>query len=520
MIQKGTIWHKIVAVLLIITASMCNGYAQRNKVIDPKGDELFKARCYEKATMQYLKTFAKSASNKANPQMLKRITESILSSEMVRDTARYFADLYLEFAPEDIEAYLLAARAHYHAHDFDIALQRLDSFMIRAETEEQLQMAEILNSWIRNGKRLFKKTGKNLLINVGEEINTINNEVNPFIINDDETLVFSCDDKFDREAIINVYNIKVADRSGLQWTKARKVPGGINTPNDEYPSGTTPNGMFFCSNKTGDFSLYEAKYGGNGRFTDITKFEDPIDLRGSEVAACYSPSGDTMYFSGTTLNGKLDIFYSIRTMDGKWREARQIPGLVNRDNSDENYPVLARGGTRLYFASDREGTMGGYDLFYSDFDFKRYEWGKPVQLPYPFNDTYDNMTISFSTDERYAYLSLIRPEGYGGRDIYVMLNENIPPTSAIIRYAVKQKGKDKKYANLKEDPHIEVRSESGELVALQKMNMTNSTFLVILSPGKYTIKIDTTDNLHYEEVLEIQEQTYNTKVIEKEIKLN
>ena len=516
-----TRFFSLFASLLLTLTLSANVSAQgRGQVIDSKGDELFKARCYEKATAQYLKAFAKSPSNKANPKLLKRITESILYSEMVRDTARYFADLYLEFAKDDIEAYFLDARAHYHAHDFDVALQRLDSFMVRAETEEQLQAAEILNSWIRNGRRLMKDTLRNKMFNMGEEINTVNNEINPFIINDDKTLVFSCDDKFDKDAIINVYNIKFSDHNDLSWTKAKKVTGPVNTPNDEYPSGATPEGMFFCSNKMGDFTLFTADYQGNGRFNNVVHLKDPIDLRGSEVSGCLTETGDTIYFSGTTLNGKLDLFYSIRTMNGKWMEARPVPGLINRDNSDENYPVLARNGTRLYFASDREGTMGGYDLFYSDFDFKKYEWGKPVQLKYPINDTYDNMSISFSSDERYAYVSLIRPDGFGGRDVYAILNESVSPSSAIIRYTVKKKGANKKYEGLKDQPNIEIRDMYGSLVAIETLNLRTSSFLVILEPGRYKLKINTTDKIDYEEELYIEEFTYDNRPIEKELKIN
>jgi hypothetical protein len=278
--------------------------------------------------------------------------------------------------------------------------------------------------------------------------------------------------------------------------------------------------MFFCSNKMGDFTLFTADYQGNGRFNNVVHLKDPIDLRGSEVSGCLTETGDTIYFSGTTLNGKLDLFYSIRTMNGKWMEARPVPGLINRDNSDENYPVLARNGTRLYFASDREGTMGGYDLFYSDFDFKKYEWGKPVQLKYPINDTYDNMSISFSSDERYAYVSLIRPDGFGGRDVYAILNGSVSPSSAIIRYTVKKKGANKKYEGLKDQPNIEIRDMYGSLVAIETLNLRTSSFLVILEPGRYKLKINTTDKIDYEEELYIEEFTYDNRPIEKELKIN
>ena len=506
---------------IVVLAMLLVGVEVSAQVIDPKGYELFKAHCYEKATAQYLKTFWSSASNKANPKLLKRLVSSILNSEMARDTAAYFSDLYLELEPYDLDGYIEGAYAHFYAKHFDKAIQRLDTFMTYVETAEDIEEAEMLNSWIRNAKRVMRDTLASPIINLGENVNTPFNEMNAYIINDDETLVFSCDDKFDRDATINVWNIKVSDRQGLNWSKSKRISGAINTLNDEHPSGKSDNGMFFCSNRDvgGEFALYEANYAGNGRFTDVYKFQYPINRKGSEVAASLSPSGDTLYFSATTPNDKLDIFYSIRTMTGDWREARPVPGLVNREESDENYPVVTPDGKRMYFASNREGSMGGYDLFYSDFDFKKYEWKKPVQMPYPINDMYDNMTISFTRDGRYAYVSLMRNDGYGGRDIYAIINDRVVPTSAILRCTVKIKGANNKAVNLESQPHIEVTDESGELVALERLNASNSSFILILDPGKYTLTIEADNAKPYSEEIVVEERVYGSKAIDKTIML-
>ena len=323
------------AALLLLTSLSAS--AQQ---IDKKADELFKSHCFEKATERYLKVFHSNPSNKANPAMLKRITESILSSEMLRDTARYFADLYLQFEPEDAEAYFMSAEAHYHAHDFDIALQRLDSFMVRATSEQDIIDADLLNSWIRNARRMLKDTLRNPIINLGDVINTRNNEINPYIINDGHSLVFSCDDKFDRDAVITVFNVKSSDQTALSWSPAKKV-STINSLADEYPTGPTPDGFFFCTNNSGsNFTLNTTRYSTGGRCSEAEKMPSPINMPGSEVAGCLSPTGDTLYFSATNDYGDLDIFYSIRSYNGNWMKPRPIPGLVNREDFDENYPAF------------------------------------------------------------------------------------------------------------------------------------------------------------------------------------
>lgn len=485
---------------------------------DAKADEYYMSHCFEKATERYLSVFHADKTNKANPGFVKRVAESILRSEMVRDTARYFTDLYLEYN-QDAESYFMSAQAHFHAHDFDIALARLDSFMVRTTTEEQIGRGEELNSWIRNAKRYMRDTLPNPLFNMGEKINTKSNELNPYIINDGHTLVFSCDDKYDRENGLNIFNVKSSDQTELSWTQARKVSGQVNTKFDEHPTGATPEGFFFCSNFDEDFALFEATYMTGGRGSDVMKFGKPIDRKGSEVAACLSESGDTLFFSATAENGKLDIYYSICSYNGGWMKPRPIPGLVNREESDENYPVLANGGTRLYFSSNREGTMGGYDLFYSDFDFNKNEWGTPVHMPYPINDTYDNMTISFTADGRYAYLSLFRDDSYGGRDIYAILMDETVPAEAVFRYSVNVRNSKDKVFDIKTQPVIEVRDKKGSLVAIQKVNMRSKTFILSLAPGSYVMSVDLEGAKHYEEEIEIPERTYDPVPIERKITL-
>lgn len=502
------------AALLLLTSH--SAFAQQ---IDKKADELFKSHCFEKATERYLKVFNSNPSNKANPAMLKRITESILSSEMLRDTARYFADLYLQFEPDDAEGYFMSAQAHYHAHDFDIALQRLDSFMVRATSEQDIIDADLLNSWIRNARRMLKDTLRNPIINLGDVINTQNNEINPYIINDGHSLVFSCDDKFDRDAVITVFNIKSSDQTALSWSPAKKV-STINTLADEYPTGPTPDGFFFCTNNSGsNFSLNTTQYSTGGRCSEGEKMPSPINMPGSEVAGCLSPSGDTIYFSATNDYGDLDIFYAIRSYNGKWMKPRPVPGLINREGFDENYPYVANDGTRLYFASNREGTMGGYDIFYSDFDFRKNEWGKPVQLPYPINDTYDNMTISFTPDNRYAYVSLFRSDSMGGRDIYAILFDHVLPTSAIVKYKVTLRNAKRKPVEITTQPNIEIRNDYGELVAIERINMRTNSFVVVLDPGSYTMTIDMEGAKHFEKQIVVSERTYDATPIESSITL-
>ncbi len=497
------------AALLVFAVSMVSA----EKVIDRKGDMYFKALCYPRAFTEYMKDYQRTPGDTV---LLRKITETILNDENPRDTAIFFIEKYLARTTNDTEAYYMAAQAHYHAHHFDKARKYLSEYESRLtgkDVESQRKKASKLSSWIDNAQRMMRDTLKCKLYNLGDMINTVHSEINPYISADDKTLFFSSDEKFNSNDIIMYFNVKFSENSDLSWTKSKAVSGYVNTLYDEYVAGLTKDGIFFSTNSTTEFSLNEASYLGNGRFGEGLKMLEPIDGKGDECAATYSLTGDTIIFSGTNKNGTLSLYYSIRRNDA-WGPVRLLPGQVNTENSDENYPNLSRDGKRLYFCSNREGSMGGYDIYYSDLDKKTGEWGAPVQMKYPINDTYDNMTISFSSNGRYAYISSIRKEGMGSRDIYAVIFDDVMPTSAILKCFVGIKAQQRPKM-LTEQPLIEVTDESGERVASAKLNINTSTFILALDPGTYTISIDADGAKPFETSITIREKVHEDKAIEQ-----
>ncbi len=80
-------------------------------------------------------------------------------------------------------------------------------------------------------------------------------------------------------------------------------------------------------------------------------------------------------------------------------------------------PYISLSGERLYFSSSREGGLGGDDIWYSLIGPHKYS--KPMNLGAPINSKYNEGSISFSPDGRFAYFTVCgRPDSYGGCDIY------------------------------------------------------------------------------------------------------
>ncbi len=120
--------------------------------------------------------------------------------------------------------------------------------------------------------------------------------------------------------------------------------------------------------------------------------------------------GDRMYYSD--LNGNnTDIFSSFRLLD-EWGEARKLSENVN-SNSNENYPFLMLDGLTLFYASDGEGSLGGYDIFMTKFSPSTRDFLLPENIGFPFNSPYNDYMMVIDEQRNIGWFASDRflPQG-------------------------------------------------------------------------------------------------------------
>ena len=115
--------------------------------------------------------------------------------------------------------------------------------------------------------------------------------------------------------------------------------------------------------------------------------------------------------------GGSDIWMVKRDKNGNWGIPVNL-GLSINTVYDEINPYLSLDGKKLYFSSKGWNSMGRFDIFYSEWNDKIQNWSEPVNIGFPINDADDNTFISISGDGTFAYVSAVRPEGFGDKDIY------------------------------------------------------------------------------------------------------
>ena len=104
---------------------------------------------------------------------------------------------------------------------------------------------------------------------------------------------------------------------------------------------------------------------------------------------------DEVYFSmpqDTTHNQ--DIYKMEKLLDG-WSDPVKLKGI--NSEADDLYPYLMIDGVTLYFSSNREGGLGGYDIYKTVYDPDTKSFSEPVNMGIPFNSPRDD--YFFVTDE-------------------------------------------------------------------------------------------------------------------------
>jgi len=104
---------------------------------------------------------------------------------------------------------------------------------------------------------------------------------------------------------------------------------------------------------------------------------------------------DIVYFTSESATDSLDIFKMEKLIDG-WGSKTDLKNPVNTEFNDA-YPFIETDGVTLYFASDRPGGFGGYDIYKTYFDVETQSYVEPINLGVPFNSSEDDFL--FVADE-------------------------------------------------------------------------------------------------------------------------
>lgn len=138
----------------------------------------------------------------------------------------------------------------------------------------------------------------------------------------------------------------------------------------------------------------------------------------------FSKDGKTLYFTAnirggkSTTKGGSDIF-KVNVLDNNiFSEPINLGSKVN-SYGREMFPFMAQDNT-LYFASNRSGGYGGFDIYKSKMNADN-TFEKAIKLPKPINSPKDDFSLIINYENTSGYFSSKRIKGKGDDDIYYFI---------------------------------------------------------------------------------------------------
>ncbi|WP_370469331.1 OmpA family protein [Nibrella viscosa] len=270
------------------------------------------------------------------------------------------------------------------------------------------------------GKAIAQQNTQAKAENLGGQVNTEYNEINPVISPDGKTLYFA---RISHPQ--NTHGAKGSQDiwySELQpdgkWGTARRMGFPLNK--DEYNSAysITPDGNTMLIKGAYNNGNYETRgFSISKRTANGWSAPQKLAIPGYEKMSqgqfdCGFMSADgkvlVMAFSEKKNSKEDDIYVSFRQKDGSWSKPMNLGPDVN-SKFTETTPFLAPDGATLYFSSDREGGLGSNDIYVTkrvDKTWKR--WSKPVNLGPAINTEGYDAYYSVAASGEYAYMTTFK----------------------------------------------------------------------------------------------------------------
>lgn len=276
--------------------------------------------------------------------------------------------------------------------------------------------------------------GKDVIVyNMGGAINSEFAEYNAVFNSDGSFMIFTTRNDSSTGEDIYGYDglyyedIMISEKKGRTFTQGTNAadrpdlfPIQINTEKHEAPVFLGQNDSAFIIYKHD--KLWHAELTDTG-YTSAEIYGENINISTYQRHASVTADGNTMYFSSEVLDKKTgrlhhDIFVSQRAPNGSWLPATALGQTINT-LYDEDSPEISPDGRAMFFASQKPGGLGGYDIYYTA--LKDSTWTAPINLCAPINSPAHDIYFKLSKFGPYAYFSSNRLGGFGNMDLYKVL---------------------------------------------------------------------------------------------------
>ena len=223
-----------------------------------------------------------------------------------------------------------------------------------------------------------------------------------------------------------------ANRNKVPFTP--RVVGGVSSNHNEYLPYLSPDGktMYYLRQvpETHSASFYkhelETKHWRlfcserkDSAFRDGFEMPHPFNTTENEGSPTMTADNKVMYYSRMNMkNGQPNCdIWCTRNKNGHWGELENAGTNVNGEKSWESQPSITADGEYLYFASNREGGMGGTDIWRCH-RLPNGDWSRAENLGPAINTAGNEKCPFIHADGKTLFFASDGWQGFGGYDMY------------------------------------------------------------------------------------------------------
>lgn len=442
----------------------------------------------------------------------------------------------------------LLARAYQLDYQFDKAISKFNEHKNGLTPEQLSKEVKTIDKMIGEceiAKKLVAKPVRVFVDNMGSVVNSAYPDYRPLVVPEESLILFTSaresttGGKRDKDSYY-FEDIYVSDYANSKWSLPQNAYDMNSTSHDATAGLSSDGTILYVYKSAGGNRLFESNLVNNS-YSFPREMPNAINDGLKQASAALTFDKTILYFTSSREDGYggQDIYVSKKDAKDRWQDAVNIGATINTPYDEEGVFISPDGKT-LYFSSRGHNTMGGFDIFKTNWvDGK---WSNPENLGYPINTPDDDVFFSMAASGQRGYYSSKKKDGFGGHDIYIitflgaakpmllsmgeLLLAYTEPSALPLPEAPIEQNTTLSGNILDATTQVALQAtieivdnSKNELMASFESNSSTGAYLISLQPGKnYGISVNKQDYLFHSENFDIPEDAV-AKQIKKDILL-
>lgn len=168
----------------------------------------------------------------------------------------------------------------------------------------------------------------------------------------------------------------------------------------------------FIVSKSNFFSHYKLKGIDAGQLYVVNERNNSLNQ--CLTTGYLSPREDRKVFSDT-INGNADLYISYKLLDG-WSSKQVLSEVINTE-ANENFPFIRSDGVTMYYCSDGNTSLGGYDIYVARYNNVNNDFMLPENVGMPFNSPFNDYLMVIDDENRVGWFATDR---YQAKDTIII----------------------------------------------------------------------------------------------------